>query len=101
MAESWLASAPDRSGPYALDGWLWHQAGDLPRAQARLQQALEIEPRDSHALLELALVYEALRRPERALVLYERALEQNPNQSEVSQRLQRLQAQGVSRPRPD
>src|SRR5262249_3920127 len=72
LAETWLASAPKQSGPYALDGSLWHQGGDLPRAQARLQQALEIDPRDTWALLELGLVYEALRRPERALVLYER-----------------------------
>lgn len=101
LAEGWLAQSPQRSGPYALDGWLWHQTGDLPRAQARLQQALEIDPRDGRALAELALVYEALRRPERALVLYERALEQSPNQPEVTERLQRLQAQGVKRPRPD
>ncbi len=99
--EEWLARAPRLSGPYALDGWLWHDAGDLPRAQARLQQALDLDPRDGHALVELALVYEALQRPERALVLYERALEQTPNQPEVAQRLQRLQAQGVKRPRPD
>jgi hypothetical protein len=46
-------------------------------------------------------VNEALRRPERALVLYERALEVNPHQPEVTQRLMRLQSQGVQRPKPE
>jgi tetratricopeptide (TPR) repeat protein len=101
MVEDWLAREPNLAAPYAVDGWLWHQVGDLPRAQARLQQALQIDPHDMHALIELALVYEALHRPERALVLYERALSQNPHLPQVAERLDRLKAQGVKRPRPD
>jgi Tfp pilus assembly protein PilF len=101
MADAWLAGEPKLASAYALDGWLWHQAGDLPRAQARLQQALELDPRDLRALVELGLVYEALQRPERALVLYERALQQDANQPEVAQRVKRLQEQGVKPPKPD
>src|SRR6266545_1576776 len=49
MVEAWLAREPKLAAAYAADGWLWHQAGDLPRAQARLQQALELDPHDVHA----------------------------------------------------
>src|SRR5258707_6610270 len=51
--EDWMQREPKLSSPYAEDGWLWHQAGDLPRAQVRLQQALELNPNDSRALTEL------------------------------------------------
>src|SRR5262245_21511476 len=44
MVEDWLSRQPGLAGPYALDGWMWRQAGDLPRAQSRLQQALALEP---------------------------------------------------------
>lgn len=101
MADAWLAAEPRLASAYALDGWLSHQAGDLPRAQGRLQQALELDPRDNRALVELGLVYEALGRPERALVLYESALQQGADQPEVAQRIKRLREQGVKPPRPD
>lgn len=101
MTDEWLTREPKLAAAYAEDGWLWHQAGDLPRAQARLQQALLLDPHDVRALTELALVYEAMQRPDRALVLYERALDHNPHQPDVVQRLNQLRAQGVSRPRPD
>jgi Flp pilus assembly protein TadD len=101
MVHDWLAREPKLAAAYAEDGWLWHQAGDLPRAQARLHQALELNPHDERTLVELALVYEAMQRPDRAVVLYERVLERNPNQVEVARRLNQLQAKGAGRPRPD
>jgi Flp pilus assembly protein TadD len=101
MVEEWLAQEPGRSDPYAEDGWLWHQAGDLPRAQARLQQALERDPHNSRALNELALVYEDLHYPDRAVTLYEQSLENNPKQPDVFQRVSRLRTQGAGRPKPE
>jgi Flp pilus assembly protein TadD len=101
MVKGWLASSPKLAAAHAEDGWLWFQAGDLPRAQAHLQEALELDPHDTRALLELAHVYEALQRPDRAYVLYERVLEQDPHRPEVIDRLNRLRAQGAGRPRPD
>jgi tetratricopeptide (TPR) repeat protein len=101
MIEDWLAREPKLAGPYAEDGWFWHQAGDLPRAQARLQQALEIDPHDTRALTELALVYEEMRRPDRALVLYERVLEREPDQVELKKHVQFLLTNGAGRPRPE
>jgi Flp pilus assembly protein TadD len=101
MTQSWLADHPKQADPYALDGYLWHQAGDLPNAQARLQQALELEPQNIRALIELGLVYEAMNRPDRARALYERALEKDPNQPDVARRLNTLLAKGASLPRPE
>jgi Tfp pilus assembly protein PilF len=101
MVEAWLTREPTRSDAYALDGWLQHQVGDLPQAQGRLQQALKFDPNNTRALTELALVYESLSSPERALALYERSLDVERNQSEVIDRVNRLKAQGVSYPRPE
>jgi len=101
MIEDWLAREPKLAAAYAEDGWFWRQAGDLPRAQARLQQALEFDPHDGRALTELAQIYESMQRPERALALYERALEREPNQPELTNRVNVLLAKGAGRPRPD
>ena len=73
----------------------------MPRAQSRLQQALAIDHNDVRALTEMALVYEALNRPDRAVVLYERSLELNPRQPDVVQRVSFLKSQGAGRPRRD
>jgi len=101
MIEDWLIHQPRLAAAYTLDGWLWHQTGDLPRAQARLQQALELDPHDIRALTELASVYEDLHRPERAVVLYERILALDARQPQVENRLQFLLANGAGRPRPE
>jgi Flp pilus assembly protein TadD len=101
MIEDWLAREPKLAAAYAEDGWFWRQTGDLPRAQARLQQALEFDPHDGRALTELAQIYETMQRPDRALVLYERALEGAPNQPELTNRVNMLLAQGAGRPRPE
>jgi len=101
MVEAWLMREPKRADAYALDGWLWHQAGDLPRAQARLQQALQFDANNTRALTELALLYEEMRRPDRALVLYEHSLDVQAEQPGVVDRVNRLKAQLVSFPKPE
>jgi tetratricopeptide (TPR) repeat protein len=99
--QAWLASAPQLAAAYAEEGWLWMQEGDLLKAQARLQQALDINPHDVNSLINLGQVYESLQRPDRALVLYQRALALSPNQLEVSRRIQILQSKGAVPPKPD
>ena len=99
--EAWLASAPQLAAAYGEEGWLWLQQGDLPRAQARLQQALDLNPHDVNSLINLGQVYETLQRPDRALELYDRALALSPNQLEVSRRIQILRAKGAVPPKPD
>jgi Tfp pilus assembly protein PilF len=83
------------------DGWRLRQDGDLLQAQARLQQALELDPQNSRALVELGILYELMERPGRALVLYEKALRHDPNQADVSLRVEALRARGVKNPLPD
>jgi tetratricopeptide (TPR) repeat protein len=100
MVESWLAKEPKLSDAYAEDGWLWHQAGDLPQAQARLQQALDKDPHNLRALIELGEVYDELGLPERALVLYEHSLDLDPRQPDLVQRVNRLKAKGIAPPKP-
>lgn len=101
MTEEWLTGQPRLAGAYAVDGWLWRQTGDWPRAQSRLQQALALDPDNYLALTELAQVYEALKRPDRAYNLYEKALDARPEQTEIRARLTALKKEGVGRPRPD
>jgi Flp pilus assembly protein TadD len=101
MVQAWLAREPKLAAAYAEDGWLWHQSGDLPRAQARLHQALELDPHDTRTLVELARVYEAMQRPDRAVALYERVLVLHPREIEIEKRLKQLRAQGVGEPHPD
>jgi hypothetical protein len=62
---------------------------------------VELDPTNIRAVVELAQVWETMSRPDRALVLYERALNLQPNQPVVRQRLEALKAQGVGRPKPD
>ena len=100
-SQAWLASAPQLAAAYAEEGWLMLQEGDLLRAQARLQQALELNPQDVNSLINLGQVYETLQRPDRALALYERALALSPNQLEVSRRIQILTVKGAAPPKPD
>lgn len=101
MIDDWLRTEPNRADAVALDGWRLRQEKALPQAQVRLQQALALEPNNRLALIELALVFERLDMPERALVLYERALAKNTNQPEVAQRVEALRGRGVKRPLPD
>src|SRR5262249_34562053 len=101
MVESWLRAKPRLAGPYVEDGWLRAREGDLDSARARYQQALNIEPRNSRALVELAHVYEKLDLPDRSLVLYERALAADPNQPGIARLVSELRAKGVGQPKPD
>jgi len=101
MAQEWLQRQPDRAPPYALDGWLWHQRGDLPRAQSRLQQALRYDPHDVRALNELGQVFEKIHRFDRAMYLYEQSLAVQPRQPEIIDRVNHLKSIGAGTPRPD
>src|SRR5438132_1346568 len=107
---AWAGCAPavqDRVRDYNEDGVFLYKQGDFlagrqsfDAAQARLRQALELDPHNVRALVELGLVFEDLAMPDRAVVLYERALQQDPHQPEVAQRLNQLRAKGAGRPRP-
>ncbi len=101
LVADWLAKEPKLAAAYAEDGYLLRMHGDLPRAQARIQQALDLDPHDERALTEMALTYEALNRNDRALVLYEKILERKPAETEVVNRVNFLLAKGAKRPHPE
>jgi tetratricopeptide (TPR) repeat protein len=101
MVQEWIAREPGRAAAYAEHGWLLRRKGDLPRAQARLQQALDLDPDDVYSLLEMGRLQEEYQRPARALVLYERASKVNPGHPDVQRQLQALLARGVKHPRPE
>jgi Flp pilus assembly protein TadD len=101
LIHNWMAREPKRATPYAEEAWLLRQQGNLPLAQARLQQALELDPHDIRALTELAQVYEQSDRPDRALVLYERILYVDPTNTDIAHRLDALKAKGIHEPHPD
>lgn len=101
MIDDWLRRSPRLAGPYVEDAWLRARDGDLDSARSRLLQALDYEPRHPRALAELGRIYEKLDRPDRAVVLYERSLEANPDQPPIAEQVKQLRARGVSRPRPD
>jgi len=101
LAADWLKREPKLADAYALVGLLERQAGDLPQAQVHLQAALELEPQNPRALVEMAMIYEAMQREDRAVVLYERVLQKDPNQPEVKQRLNGLLTRGTQRPQPE
>src|SRR5688572_26658319 len=97
----WLASNPKLADAYAQDGWRLYQDGDLLSAQARVQQALEMDPHNVSALTQMGVLYEAQERPDRALVLYEKALASEPSREDLRQRINLLLARGVKPPLPD
>lgn len=101
MVEDWIRKEPRLAAAYAEQAYLHREAGDLVAAQQRLQQALALNPRDPSALAELGQVYEAQNRPDRALALYERALDASPRRTDLAQRVSFLKSQGTGRPLPD
>jgi Tfp pilus assembly protein PilF len=101
MVQDWMGRAPNLSGPYVEDAYLWHEYGDLRAALSRAQRALKCDPHDHRALVEMGRIYEDLHYPDRAVSLYEQALQSNPSQPDVEQRLAQLRCQGVGSPKPN
>jgi Flp pilus assembly protein TadD len=101
FTSDWLRSRPSQAGPYIADGWLCAREGDLDAARVRFQRALDLEPRNPRAMVELGRIYERLGRPDRAVVLYERALQANPDQPDLRKKVAGLRKRGVEPPHPD
>jgi Flp pilus assembly protein TadD len=101
LVHDWLKREPKLATPIAEDAWLWREYGDLPKARSRVEEALAIDPHDNRALLEKAQVYELMRRPDRAIFLYQQALQYQPNQPDVRERLTSLRRECGEHPKPD
>ena len=101
LVHDWVQREPKLATPIAEDAWLWRVYGDLPKARARIEEALALDPHDNRALLEKAQIYELMQRPDRAMLLYEQALQYKPNQPDVTARLTSLRREGAEHPKPD
>ncbi|HYT88889.1 MAG TPA: tetratricopeptide repeat protein [Gemmataceae bacterium] len=101
MVQDWLAAEPELPDAYVEDGWRRRQAGDVDGALKRYQQALHLNPHHVRALIELGMLYESWQLSERALVLYEKALAEDPKQPGLVEQIHALHLKGVRRPRPD
>jgi Flp pilus assembly protein TadD len=99
--QTWLVAQPKVADAYAADAWLLRQDGDINKTQVRLQQALKLDPHNVRAMIQLGLLYEYLDRADRALVLYERALEREPDRQDLREHINQLLARGVKRPMLD
>ena len=102
MVRDWLTREPKLSAAYAEDGWLYEQEGDPINAIKRYQQAIYFDPHNELALIEIGRIYEdELNLPDRALKLYQIALDYEPRQAELVKRVNRLRARGVGPPHPE
>jgi Tfp pilus assembly protein PilF len=101
IIEDYLRANPKSADALMLDGRRLREEKALPQAQGRLQQALDAEPTNRRALIEMAVLYEQLKMEDRALVLYERVLTREPNQAQVAECVSRLRDKGIRRPLPE
>jgi tetratricopeptide (TPR) repeat protein len=69
-----VAQAPDVAAPYIDLGMAYRRQGDLERAEASLQTALELNPNHPVALDEMGLLYRETGRFTAARASYEKAL---------------------------
>src|SRR5260370_1258241 len=100
MTQDWMARAPNLSGAYVEDAYLWHEYGDLRAALSRTQFALKCDSHDYRALVEMGRIYEDLHYPDRSVSLYEQALQYNPYQPDVEERLAQPRAHATASGRP-
>ena len=83
--------------PEFAEGWngratAYFQRGDLGLSVEDIAHALTLEPRHFGALSGLAMIYESLEKPEKALAVYRRVLAIHPNADGVSDAIDRLTA---------
>jgi tetratricopeptide (TPR) repeat protein len=100
LIDQWTVGNEHRADALVLAAWELRQKRAYPTAYDKLQAALILEPHNARALTELGILYEKMNLSERSLVLYERALAENPNLFEVRERLEKLMTKGVDRPAP-
>ena len=101
LVGDWIRRDRNSADAFAEYGWLCAQDKDYPKALAACQHAYELDPHDVHVLNQLGKLYEGLNRKDRALAMYERSLERQPNQADVGVLVSRLRADGAREPRPD
>jgi len=87
-----IAINPGNFRGYYWLGLAYRQQGALQDAVNYLEQAIRLAPDDINSLLTLAATCQDLRQYDRALGLYERILQVNPEHPRALQEIQRLRA---------
>lgn len=83
FAEAWNARAT-----------AYYQTGDLGPSVADIAHVLQLNPRHFGALTGLAMIFEQLGRPEKALEVYRAALAVNPHMPDILDAVKRLESAG-------
>jgi tetratricopeptide (TPR) repeat protein len=101
LVEDWVRRDPQSAAAYAEYSWLCRHDRDMPAALAAGQRAYELDPTNLRGLTELGQVFEEYRHPDRALDMYERSLQLQPDQPDLVRRVSMLKEQGAGRPHPE
>jgi len=92
--ETLLAQFPNQFDGLHLLGYIAHQRGQHARAVELIRQALEIDPTQASAHLNLGNAIAALQHPELALSCFDRAIELRPDYADAHMNRGNLLAQG-------
>jgi tetratricopeptide (TPR) repeat protein len=85
--------APDFAEGYNARATAYYQSGDLGPSISDIAKTLELNPRHFGALSGLAMIFEELGRPEKALEAYRAAQSVNPHLTAVKESIERLEAE--------
>lgn len=85
--------APDFAEGWNARATAYWAAGDLGPAIADLGHALELNPRHFGALSGLGMIFEEVKRPQKALEVYRMVLTLNPHAEGVPEAVERLEAE--------
>lgn len=85
--------APDFAEGWNTRATAYFQRGDLGLSVEDIARTLTLEPRHFGALAGLAMIYESLEKPDRALALYNQVLAIHPHADGISDAIDRLSAE--------
>ena len=85
--------APDFAEGWNARATAYWAAGDLGPAVSDIGHALELNPRHFGALSGLGMIFEELRRPQKALEVYRMVLTLHPHAEGVPEAVERLEAE--------
>jgi len=88
--DNMIALAPECPEAFMRRASVHIQQNDLGAALLDLNEVLQREPRHYNAIMQLGMVMEMLEKPQKAIKLYEKALELYPQFTRLQRRLGRL-----------
>ena len=100
LMEQWRQRQPGSTDPIVETARLYQEYGDTRRATDLLADALRINPSDVRSLRAMGHLREREGQTHLALDNYMRALQADPGQTDVAQRVTALQTQMASQPVP-